>query len=889
MNASRSRAGSRFGPYELRSLLGRGGMGEVYEAYDTHNDRVVALKLLPAELAQDPTYRERFRRESHAATRIDDPHIVPINRSGEIEGTLYLDMRLIRGDDLRALLRRQGAMEPERAVHIVAQVGAALDAAHAAGLVHRDVKPANILVTPTDFAFLTDFGIARTEGDSSTTMVGITAGSYTYMAPERFDSGPITGRADTYSLACVLFECLTGATPFAVHNVSTLIRSHLSDPPPRPSLYRSDVPSALDAVIAHAMSKSPADRFPSTGEFAGAARAAVGLTPGAGSDTDEYADDWDDTPTEMPAGPARLAAGPGALPPVAEATTFQPFGPQGPTIVAQFQPRGGAQPDAEPAGPVPPVAGSPTTVMRTGAPPPPAGPSGAPPTPDSPTSPVPGGAVPPGRSPGDDVPANPAAHGYTTTGSLRIIVPPSPEDRDTGSDLPVITPTDATQVRREEFPFTPLPAQAELPPTTMLPTRGLNLPTPDSNPPSQGLILPSLDPNPPSQGLLLPPPTPSLPRRETAPRTELLPSTNPARDAYGRGERDAAYGSEPGAGGEYGGDTGYGAEGGYPRDTAYSQEAPYGEYGHAGRSDEEYDRGGDYASGGYEHGGYPPGEYRQEPGGYDTSGDYDHPGHEHGSGAGGYAYSEGEYGTAAGEYGHTEGEYSAAAGEYGYAEGEYGAREGGYAYGEGEYAAEGEYSAADGHYGYADGEYREGEYLSADQEYDSAEGDRARPKRSVAVPLVLSVLGVALAAGAAVVGWQVLGKPANSADRSTAAQHSAPALASPPASAPDTTAATTTSAAGKTPPADATVCRSTASIPDSPITKSASGSSGTTCGFAEAVRKAYAAAATESGSATPSSVVAVSPATGHSYTLSCEATGRLITCTGGEGALVYLY
>lgn len=859
MNATRSRAGSRFGPYELRSLIGRGGMGEVYEAYDTHNDRVVALKLLPAELAQDPTYRERFRRESHAATRIADPHIVPINRSGEIDGTLYLDMRLIRGNDLRALLRRGGAMDPQRAVHIVAQVGAALDAAHAAGLVHRDVKPANVLVTPTDFAFLTDFGIARSEGDSSTTMVGITAGSYTYMAPERFDSGPITGRADTYSLACVLFECLTGATPFAVQNVSTLIRSHLSDPPPRPSLYRADVPPALDAVIAHAMSKSPADRFASTGEFAGAARAAVGLADGPVSDEDYTAPDEDyPPPAEMPSGPIRLAAGPGAPPPVAETTTFQPFGPQGPTIGAQFQPRGeSVQPRPESAEPMPPAAARadaplPGTEARNYV--------GRPETPspaaDPPSDAMPRTPVPPRRTTEDSIPDSPAPRGYTTTGSLRIIAPRSPEDRDTGNDLPVITPTDATQVRREEFQFAPLPRRetppdraisqphavtpspAVSPPTTKLPTRGLNLPAPEQNPPTGGLDLP--------------PVAPSLPQRkprEAAPRTEFLP----ASDAYGRADAgDAAY---------------------------VQGEDPYGEHEHAARGYAEYDPGderGAYADDAYEHGGYPLNEYHEEP---HAARGYEGYEHEHGSGAGEYAYSHADY--ADGEYTHTESEY-AHDGEYAYAEGEYG-------YTEGEYhAAAGEHGYAEGEYVYDDGEYGadESEFGAAQGGFRGGEDKPARPKRSVALPVVLSVLGVAVAAGAAVIGWQVLGKPAGT----TAASTTAPAVATAaPAPAPETTTATSTSAARKTPPAGATVCRTTSSTGESPITKSAVGSSGTTCAFAEAVRKAYSAAITESGSATPSSVEATSPVTGRSYTMSCTAAGRLITCTGGDGAMVYLY
>ncbi|MFJ1457164.1 protein kinase [Nocardia sp. N2S4-5] len=285
MDAPRSRAGDRFGPYELRSLLGRGGMGEVYEAYDTNKDRVVALKLLPGALAEDPAYQARFRRASQATAGLAEPHVIPIHNWGEINGILYIDMRLVRGDNLRTLLRRHSPMDPDRAVALVEQVAAALDAAHVAGVVHRDVKPANILVTAADFAYLADFGISRSEGDSSVTLVGTAAGTYTYMAPERFDVGPVTGRADVYSLACVLHECLTGAPPYPSKNVSALIRAHLSDPPPRPSLQRSDVPPALDAVIAHAMAKAPDGRYATAGEFAGAARAAFGLSVGYGRDT----------------------------------------------------------------------------------------------------------------------------------------------------------------------------------------------------------------------------------------------------------------------------------------------------------------------------------------------------------------------------------------------------------------------------------------------------------------------------------------------------------------------------------------------------------------------------------------------------------------------------
>ncbi|WP_433657204.1 protein kinase domain-containing protein [Nocardia sp. CA-128927] len=276
MDGPQTRIGSRFGPYELRSLLGRGGMGEVYEAYDTVKDRVVAVKLLPPALAEDPMFQERFRRESQAAARLAEPHVIPIHDWGEIDGVLYIDMRLVRGHDLRSVLRGGGPLTPARAIGIIEQIAAALDAAHAEGLVHRDVKPANILVTASDFAYLADFGIARSAKDPDMTGTGAGAvGSYSYIAPERFENGPVTGTADVYSLACVLFECLTGTQPFQADAMSVLIRSHLSKPPPRPSAVRAGVPAALDEVVTRGMAKRPTDRYSTAGGLASAAKSAL--------------------------------------------------------------------------------------------------------------------------------------------------------------------------------------------------------------------------------------------------------------------------------------------------------------------------------------------------------------------------------------------------------------------------------------------------------------------------------------------------------------------------------------------------------------------------------------------------------------------------------------
>jgi serine/threonine-protein kinase len=262
---------SQFGPYRLERLLGRGGFGEVYEAFDTTKDRTVALKLLPSAISANPAFRMRLFREASTAGRLNEPHVVPIHDYGEIDGQLFIDMRLIPGTDLRTVLDQTGPLPPARAVAIVGQIASALDAAHAEQIVHRDVKPANILLTPDDFACLVDFGLANAATDAKLTTVGTTIGTFAYMAPERFADEPTDHRADIYALACVLYECLTGAAPYEASQPAALIAAHLSTPIPRPS-QRSGVPAGFDDVIARGMAKSPDDRYPRAGELAAAAR-----------------------------------------------------------------------------------------------------------------------------------------------------------------------------------------------------------------------------------------------------------------------------------------------------------------------------------------------------------------------------------------------------------------------------------------------------------------------------------------------------------------------------------------------------------------------------------------------------------------------------------------
>jgi ABC-type amino acid transport substrate-binding protein/predicted Ser/Thr protein kinase len=264
-----------FGHYQLQELIGRGGMGEVYRAYDTKTDRIVALKVLPPSMAADETFQQRFRRESQAAAGLNDPHVVPIHSFGEIDGRLYLDMRLIEGRNLGTVLADTGKpIDKSLAVNVIEQVATALDAAHEADLIHRDVKPSNILITEREFVYLIDFGLARTAGEKGLTTAGSTLGTMAYMAPERFEGKPVDATSDIYALACVLYECLTGVRPYPAESLEQQIAGHMTKEVPRPSATDPQL-AAFDEVIAKGMAKKPAKRYQKAGELAEAARRAL--------------------------------------------------------------------------------------------------------------------------------------------------------------------------------------------------------------------------------------------------------------------------------------------------------------------------------------------------------------------------------------------------------------------------------------------------------------------------------------------------------------------------------------------------------------------------------------------------------------------------------------
>ncbi|GGT29846.1 serine/threonine-protein kinase [Streptomyces purpureus] len=274
--------GKQIAGYRVEGEIGRGGMAVVYRARDLRLDRTVALKLLAPELARNDTFRKRFAHESRVAAAIDHPHIVPVFEAGETEGLLYIAMRYVAGQDLRALLDREGPLPPDKAARIALQVASALDAAHAHDLVHRDVKPGNILIAAgidsdrPEHAYLTDFGLTKKSLSlTGFTSVGQFVGTLDYVAPEQISGKPVDGRCDVYSLACVVYETLAGVPPFRRDDDMALLWAHQYDPPPPLTGERPGLPAGLDDVLAKALAKSPEERYGTCLEFVSEVRAAV--------------------------------------------------------------------------------------------------------------------------------------------------------------------------------------------------------------------------------------------------------------------------------------------------------------------------------------------------------------------------------------------------------------------------------------------------------------------------------------------------------------------------------------------------------------------------------------------------------------------------------------
>ena len=351
--------GSQVAGYQIERQIGRGGMAVVYRAFDPRLGRSVALKILAPELANDAAFRERFNREMRAAAAVDHPHIIPVYDAGEASGSLFIAMRYVAGQDLRTLLDREGALSPSRVTRIVSQVASALDEAHSRGMVHRDVKPGNMLIGTVagsgqpDHVYLSDFGLSKQSlSTSNLTATGQFLGTLDYMAPEQVEGRPIDGRADLYALACSAFEMLAGRPPFKREESVAVLLAQVSAPTPSLRALRPELPPAVDQVMARAMAKAPGDRYQSCTAFADALREACGLGAGEAEAAGRpAAAGWEPTEMAHVAGQAPPTAWPGPAAPAPP--TAWPSDPHPASYQAgQTDPLPGA-PTSYPAGPQP--------------------------------------------------------------------------------------------------------------------------------------------------------------------------------------------------------------------------------------------------------------------------------------------------------------------------------------------------------------------------------------------------------------------------------------------------------------------------------------------------------------------------------------------------------
>ncbi len=328
--------GQDFAGYRLRAVLGRGGMSVVYEAENVRLGNTVALKVLAPELATDDAFRARFLKESRLAASLNHPNVIPIYDTGPCDDLLYIAMRYVAGSDLRTVLDSQGHISPGQALLLIGQAGRALDAAHRLGLVHRDVKPANVLIErgsdgDPDHVYMADFGLTKhTVSRSGLTATGQLLGTIDYIAPEQIQGRDVDGRADIYSLGCVLYECLTGRVPFVKDVDAAVIWAHVEEPPTPPSAIRAELRGGIDDVIMCALAKDPNDRYPTCREFVGAAYASLEPVPqsSAASGVDIAAG-----PPTVLSGPSVQEAAPPVPPTVLPGPSVQEPAPQGPPTV----------------------------------------------------------------------------------------------------------------------------------------------------------------------------------------------------------------------------------------------------------------------------------------------------------------------------------------------------------------------------------------------------------------------------------------------------------------------------------------------------------------------------------------------------------------------------